>query len=470
MNGSSPIGLTIAELEHILSRTEPAALLVPPRILRRVIKKDRGLTGLGLQVPHRKSYVLTRDHLLRIADREELGIETGRDLPPTLLLFPRPDAQRLAARDRGATLRKYWRLLFHARIHVAFHAPGGKGPLTEAQVNDRIRRMGRTEFDEAAAVLRQEYFILPADDVRTVYEEFAAVFLELRYFAPHRLPTYFPAFTDFDSINGILAEDVDAAGLFAATRLEGAADPQPAPPTEIDELAAPDEPPDQESSQASLPAASVDDAPRKYRRLLRWADRASLRGNLVRAAVFRMRALPLAPTGQVGPTRSAARREIEQFGVRLQKALGFADEVVVDWRQALLALLEPAAHGVWPSESRLLYDLQKVCIDQERPVYAVDFIEWIASLGRRPIKRLLPYHGSVLTVKHLRSAAHRLTAVRIAEPIRRRLVTLLIDSLQQCERRLRERCARSSATPWTRLACGRTTSPRRWRVTKSSRS
>jgi hypothetical protein len=441
MNETPTTGLTGAELERILTQAEPAALLVPPRILRRVIKKDRGLGGLGLQVPHRKSYVIGRERLLRIANRDELGIEPGRDLPPTLLLFPRPDAQRLAARDRGATLRKYWRLLFHARIHLALQTPvNGTESLSEAQVNERIRRMGRTEFDEAAAVLRQEYFVLPSDGVRTTYEEFAAVFLELRYFALHRLPTYFPTFTDFEAVNGILAEDVDAAGLFAASRLPGASDPIPKPPPEIDDgLATPEEPRSPEGPQQSAPVPLVDDAPRRYRRLLKWADRASTRGNMVRAAVFRMRALPLAPAGQVGPTRAAARREIEQFSVRLQKALGFADQVSSEWRQALLALLEPAAHGFWPSESRLLYDLQKVCIDQERPVYAVDFIEWFASLGRRPIKRLLPYHGSVLTVKHLRSAAHRLTAVRIAEPIRRRLVTLLIESLQQCERRLRER-------------------------------
>src|SRR6516225_379560 len=98
MNETPPAGLTLAELERILTRTEPAALLVPPRILRRVIKKDRGLAGLGLQVPHRKSYVIDRDRLLRIADRDEIGVESSRALPPTLLLFPRPDAQRVTAR------------------------------------------------------------------------------------------------------------------------------------------------------------------------------------------------------------------------------------------------------------------------------------------------------------------------------------------------------------------------------------
>ena len=89
----------------------------------------------------------------------------------------------------------------------------------------RIQRIGLTEFDEATAVLRQEHFLLPPGDARTTYEEFAAVYLELRYFAPHLLPLYFPACTRLETIEAVLAEDVDAAGLFAATRLEGAADP-----------------------------------------------------------------------------------------------------------------------------------------------------------------------------------------------------------------------------------------------------
>jgi hypothetical protein len=433
MSVSSSLAFTVADLERILLQTEPAALLVSPRILRRVIKKDRGLAGPGLQVPHRKSYVLERDRLLRIADRDELGIEPGRDLPAKMFLFPRPDEHRLARSGRAATLLKYWRLLFHARVHLALQSH----PLTEADVRDRIRRIGVTEFDEAMAVLRQEHFLLPPADAPTAYEEFAAVYLELRYFAPRMLPTYFPTCSHFETIDATLALDVDGAALFALTRLEGAADPGSAATAALDGVRgafAPCSP-----SQQGADAPRSPDAPQTYHRLLERAEKASGQGNMVRAAVFRMRAARLAPPGQREATRTAARQEIEQFSARLQKALGFADEVAADWRRALLALLEPAARGVWPSESRMLYDLQKACIDQERPVYAVDLVEWFASWGRRPIKRLLPFHGSVLMVKHLRSALHRLTAIRIPEAIRRRLTSLLIESTQQCEQRLRER-------------------------------
>ena len=73
----SPIavaGLDVAELQRTLRRVEPGALLVAPRILRRVIKQDRQIAGAGLLVPHRKSYCVARDSLLRWADRRELGV------------------------------------------------------------------------------------------------------------------------------------------------------------------------------------------------------------------------------------------------------------------------------------------------------------------------------------------------------------------------------------------------------------
>ncbi|HZV04777.1 MAG TPA: hypothetical protein VE999_06815 [Gemmataceae bacterium] len=443
MNVTPTPVLTVAELQRLLAQTEPGALLVPSRILRRVIKMDRGLAGPGLQVPHRKSYVVARERLLRIAGADELELEPGRELPPIPLLFPRPDRQRLAERDRATTLLKYWRLLFHARIHVAFQQARSASNGTQDKLRSRIQRIGLTEFDEATAVLRQESYLLPPGDAAAAYEEFAAVYLELRYFAPNMLPLYFPACSCLDTIDSVLAQDVDAAGLFAATRLEGT--PNPAPPSipsladEKETLARSAGDESEATPLLALGMGDVGDAPRAYRRLLERAEKASRRGNMVRAAIFRMRAVTLAPSGQANPTRAAAQREMEQFSRRLQKAIDYPNDVAADWRQALFALLEPASRGIWPSESRLLYDLQKACIDRERPVYAVDLIEWFVSWGRRPIKRLLPFHDSVRVVKHLRSALHRLTAIRIDEPIRRRLIELLIESTHHAEHHLRER-------------------------------
>ena len=77
--------------------------------------------------------------------------------------------------------------------------------------------------------------------------------------------------------------------------------------------------------------------------------------------------------------------------------------------------------GIWTAEARLLYDLQKACVDHERDLYTVGVVEWALSLGRRPLKRPLPNQREVLLCKHLRSAARRLPAVRIADGQRRQL-------------------------------------------------
>src|SRR5262249_20434279 len=131
--------LTIEELEHVLRAANPGALLLPPRRLRRVIKEDRNLGGLGLQVPHRHSHTIGRDRLLELLPRDELGVPPEQHLPATLLLLPRPDPDDLARKPRGALLRRYWRLLFHARIHAVLERQLAEGRLTSAMVAERIR-------------------------------------------------------------------------------------------------------------------------------------------------------------------------------------------------------------------------------------------------------------------------------------------------------------------------------------------
>src|SRR5262249_48502068 len=90
---------THADLEQVLIRTDPSLVIVPPRILRRVIKQDRSLGRLGLQVPHYKSYVIERDRLLQIANRDELRLPPERELPGTVILLPVPAAGWLRPRS-----------------------------------------------------------------------------------------------------------------------------------------------------------------------------------------------------------------------------------------------------------------------------------------------------------------------------------------------------------------------------------
>ena len=139
------------------------------------------------------------------------------------------------------------------------------------------------------------------------------------------------------------------------------------------------------------------------RRLLARAEEMDAKGNTVRAAVLRTRAAEGANL-----TLAGARAELTRLSERLRQALELNEEATERWRKALLPLLARSARGVWSQEARLLYDLQKVCVDSERGVYAVDLIEWALTLGRKPIKRPLPGHQEVAIVRHLRRALGRM--------------------------------------------------------------
>src|SRR5215472_10289683 len=104
---TTPAPLDTAQLEQALLAVDPAVCLVPARIMRRIIKADRRLVGLGLRVPHVKSYVIGRDALLRLATPDELGVAPERDLPETVVLLVRPEPDKLAARGREEALVGY---------------------------------------------------------------------------------------------------------------------------------------------------------------------------------------------------------------------------------------------------------------------------------------------------------------------------------------------------------------------------
>jgi hypothetical protein len=421
MANGEPPHLTLAELQRLLREQEPGVLLVTPRLLRRVIKQHGKVPGLGLQVPHRKSYVISREALQQIATPQELGLIPEHELPAILLLVPCPASDKLQARTRDDNLLRFWRLLFHARVHASLEHGPPHCLLTAEALQERIARIGAAEFEEIRAVLHQENFLLPPGDDRTTYIEFAALYLELRYFADYLLPPYFPSFADRRSIDAILAENLEGERLLAGCRPVGAPDPMQLHDQAI-----------RRSSPGLHPPCPLSEA--QCQRLLTRADRAEARGNLVRAALCRERAASASGNG----TRRTSRQALDQLVIRLQTALRLDDAAAAEWRQALEPLLPLACRGVWPVEARLLYDLQKVCLDHERQVYAVDLVEWALSFGRRPIKRLLPHQSAVLVAKHLRSAARRLPDVRLPSEERCRLDALLHHAGHQAEERLRE--------------------------------
>ena len=100
-------------------------------------------------------------------------------------------------------------------------------------------------------------------------------------------------------------------------------------------------------------------------------------------------------------------------------------------------ILPRAAKGFWAPEARLLYDLQKVCIEHERGVFTLDLLEWVRRWGRVPLRRPLPLLRDVLLAKHLRTALRRLNAVRLSAERRERLRDLLELAEHSVEEQMR---------------------------------
>ena len=183
VQGDTNVGGTAIELEEFrlaLAAADPSAILVPDRILRRVIKHDRGLTWLGGARP--KCHVMPGAALGAIVDAAELGRPADLAWPATALLIAQPEPDELAdERPRAhpdgsvaAALPRAGRVRAGALVRVGSRS-------TQRGSMHGSAAIGRTEFEEARAVLRQDGLLLPPESDATAYAAFAAVFLELSY-------------------------------------------------------------------------------------------------------------------------------------------------------------------------------------------------------------------------------------------------------------------------------------------------
>ena len=368
-----------------------AHVVIDARLVRRVLKEQRGLSGFGLQVPHGNCCVIERGALLRIVSESELG-KKADDLPATIVLVARPE------RD---DVRAVWRRAFHGHVHHHLEGRVTAGTLTQALVRERIHRIGQSEFDEIRAVLRGENLLFSSGDDREAYIEFAAFHLELSQFEPDNVDKFFPSIRDPKAIEGTLALDVDALTLLEACRPDGAADLPPAAKVNVVSMAPSIAPIARRSRPERDPIASA----------------AKRKGNVVRSMLVRMRA------------GEDAADDITELATRLDTALPQPPDAhaaappIESWQAVILALAEAAVRSDSPRalEARVLHDLQKTCVDAERRRNAVDVVTWMASLFRRPIVRPLPAVAVVRIARHLRHAFETSHRAGISKSERARL-------------------------------------------------
>ena len=421
--------IDLSALERMIRDVEVCAVLLPVWLLRKYIAADRGMAALPFRMPHGDVHVIGRARLLEVARSEDL--EPGTQIPADspLILLVRPEADYLSATPAATVLRQYWRLIFHGRIDIEMqkrlgllHAAGDAAAAPDdAAARQRIASLGLPAFTEARFVLHREMHLHVGASDTEAYGEFVATYLELRHFAPPLVEVYFPSLVGRqDQVDLLAARDVDWASILSQTRLPGAADAASSLHVAV-EFAPPEIPADFDEH---LPA--VEDSA---------ATRARAAGNVVRASILHMRSYRW---GNTAGEYARALRDLAALSRRLQSALGFDKQTAAHWEQAMQPLLARAARRWWNPEGRLLYDLQKICLDHEREVYSVGVVEWLLERCRRPLVRAQPNQRVVLACKHLRLALAHLAAVRISPDQRHELADLLRAALAAAEVRLRD--------------------------------
>jgi len=403
------------ELQQALRSVEPAAVLVTPRVLETIVRQTHNIGGLLGAVPQRATFIADRQLLFRHVEQEDLALEPDQVLPATVILLSWPTQEDMQHTPAQALLLKYWQRLFHASVHLDLDRLSVAGKLSLADIRQRMHQIGEGPFEEVRSVLTQDRYILAEADDRSLYLEFAALFLELYYFAPSILPSMFPSLRDPEAVKELLARDVDAQALFQRTRLPGAGDP------------------------ISYTHNRSGEAHEFYWKLVADSDHALQSGNVVRAAIQRRKAARVAPAALGFDTRNEALELLYGLLSRLEKALELTGLEVEEWRKDIPTLLDKADQGSRAPEAALLHDLQRACLDHEREIYSVDLIEWIRSIGKRPIRRSLPSLRMVRLTRHLKSANQRLTLARLSDEDRSHLGSLLESAVQRSEERLRER-------------------------------
>lgn len=411
--GAREVVMKPDELNNALIKTDPAVVLVSANLVRRVIQAEFQVPYLLVRVPHDRCYFLERQTLFRYTDEDELGLASGRRLPERVILMARPTTEEFQSETGEEILLRYWRLLFHAYVHLELENKL-RTHITPAELRARIDTIGHTQFQEIRTVLEQENYLLSREEM-DVYIEFAAVYLDLRYFRSNLRATYFPGIRDFQPVDELLKNDLDADSLFARSRLPGAPNPVVRTDTRSDE--------------------SQD----YYWKLVRQAERSRRGGDRVRSAILLTRAARVAPGALTRRTQADARGDLEALVSNLLVALRDAPASASEWMRVLPALLDKADQGTWPAEAQLLEELRTVCVESERKLFTLDPFGWMFSRGQRDFRRPLIGVQWVKAIKHLRSATQLLTRARLADEDRQRLSHLLHDAIQRFECLLRDR-------------------------------
>jgi hypothetical protein len=385
-------------LERAMRSRVPEVIFAPPRAVRAIARRHRDEPlGLG-RLPHRDGVVLPTRRLGELAG--DLIVPPA-DLPDLVAVVARPTDEHADGDGKGAAAGAYWRRTFHALLDLA--AP----PLLTAHGADVAAEIGPDALAEAREVLVREGLVDREASDDEVLAEFIAVFLERSRFEPASLAAWFPAIEHPEPLAARLDEAVAGTELASRARPPGCG-------------------PDTASAER-------DDQALPARRAVRWwripwpkprasvlrrrADRTAPTGNTVRAAIDEWRALAARP-GTARPAPGRLARQVDTLARRLAWALDL-DAATGDAAAAFVrGLVEHSGGSTWGPEARLLYDLQKICVDSERESFRTQLLPWVFTAGRRPLAIPLPCQRLVLIHRHATAALKRLPVVDVPDAVR----------------------------------------------------
>ncbi len=419
---------SVLAIEQSLRATVPEAIFASSRVVRRIILADLDLPIPRTRVPHGESILLTPSRLLELAD----DVWTlPADAPDVLLLIARPDADAFQDNTDGL-LRAYWRLLAHGCFDIKARALLAHTSI--AELVQQLPQFGPLQIAEARSVLAKEARVRDPSNEREVAAEFIALALEFATFAPREFHAWFPAVDDPEGLIRLLDPLIGLDQVIERTRprLLATADPIT---TETSELFA-----KRSTDIAPLPRGLS----RRRRALLRrWTGLAARRGNDVRAALLHWKLGALADGNPIAAERSRLGLTRRTAGLvrRLDRAVTLGEATPGDVNSLLMTLVEAARGSAWSPAARLLYDLQKICVDSEREGYRTQLLSWAFTLGRRRLIRPLPRQRTALVHRHVAAALRRLPSLHLSADMLEVANSLLLPAMETTAANVRIRLA-----------------------------
>ena len=226
-------------IENELKNIEPRLLLVPRKVIDKVVLHQRKITAIvGLisgQFSSIDSVWTDFETINSISQEIEFEIEVGSLPFGKILLLARVEGEMPGKFNIEERNIMYWRRIFNAEIKLKFLELFEKGLLTETEIENKINLIGRTVFAEALQVLEQEHKIFPEQDLSEKYISFAATFAETYRFSENLIGNYFPSIKDYESLLVIIRNDVAEDVIFEETRIAGTQNPHPTPETHAEE-------------------------------------------------------------------------------------------------------------------------------------------------------------------------------------------------------------------------------------------